>query len=118
MMEFLRHRTILSSGSFSSHYSCGSHNLLSSTSPCHTITLIILGCPTQIFGAGLVVKVVDPKPGESIIDCCAAPGGKTLFMASCLNGQGTRLRNVATDLLKTMISEHTRSFTMSVYLFQ
>ncbi|XP_041999910.1 probable ribosomal RNA small subunit methyltransferase B [Salvia splendens] len=37
----------------------------------------------------LVVRVVDPKPGDSIIDCCAAPGGKTLFMASCLNGQGS-----------------------------
>ncbi|EYU27444.1 hypothetical protein MIMGU_mgv1a006735mg [Erythranthe guttata] len=35
------------------------------------------------------MQIVDPKPGESIIDCCAAPGGKTLFMASCLNGQGS-----------------------------
>lgn len=50
-----------------------------------------MDCLTQTFGAGLVVKVVDPKPGDSIIDCCAAPGGKTLFMASCLNGQGTML---------------------------
>lgn len=46
-------------------------------------------CSVQDESAGLVVKVVDPKPGESIIDCCAAPGGKTLFMASCLNGQGS-----------------------------
>lgn len=38
--------------------------------------------------AGLVVSVVDPQPGESIIDCCAAPGGKTIFLASCLSGQG------------------------------
>ncbi|CAM8978775.1 unnamed protein product [Rhodiola kirilowii] len=29
-----------------------------------------------------------PQPGETIIDCCAAPGGKTLFMASRLEGQG------------------------------
>ncbi|GJN33695.1 hypothetical protein PR202_gb22316 [Eleusine coracana subsp. coracana] len=36
----------------------------------------------------LVVSVVDPKPGETIVDCCAAPGGKTLFMASRLLGQG------------------------------
>ncbi|GJM98511.1 hypothetical protein PR202_ga15532 [Eleusine coracana subsp. coracana] len=37
---------------------------------------------------GLVVSVVGPKPGETIVDCCAAPGGKTLFMASRLLGQG------------------------------
>ncbi|KAK4398629.1 putative ribosomal RNA small subunit methyltransferase B [Sesamum angolense] len=46
-------------------------------------------CSVQDESAGLVVTVVDPKPGEIIIDCCAAPGGKTLFMASCLKGQGT-----------------------------
>ncbi|KAL7088101.1 hypothetical protein ACP275_13G108500 [Erythranthe tilingii] len=46
-------------------------------------------CSVQDESAGLVVKIVDPMPGESIIDCCAAPGGKTLFMASCLNGQGS-----------------------------
>ncbi|XP_051128635.1 uncharacterized protein LOC127249733 isoform X2 [Andrographis paniculata] len=45
-------------------------------------------CSVQDESAGLVVMVVDPKPGESIIDCCAAPGGKTLFMASHLNGNG------------------------------
>ncbi|KAK1556935.1 hypothetical protein Q3G72_014899 [Acer saccharum] len=38
--------------------------------------------------SGLVVSVVDPQPGESIVDCCAAPGGKTIYMASRLNGQG------------------------------
>ncbi|KAJ8629914.1 hypothetical protein MRB53_023237 [Persea americana] len=36
---------------------------------------------------GLVVSVVNRQPGETIIDCCAAPGGKTLFMASYLRGQ-------------------------------
>jgi 16S rRNA C967 or C1407 C5-methylase (RsmB/RsmF family) len=40
--------------------------------------------------AGLVVSVVDPHPGETIVDCCAAPGGKTLFMASRLFGQGKK----------------------------
>ncbi|XP_073281285.1 uncharacterized protein [Primulina huaijiensis] len=46
-------------------------------------------CSVQDESAGLVVAVVDPQPGENIIDCCAAPGGKTLFMASHLKGQGS-----------------------------
>ncbi|KAL9233681.1 hypothetical protein vseg_008645 [Gypsophila vaccaria] len=45
-------------------------------------------CSVQDESAGLAVSVLDPRPGDCIIDCCAAPGGKTLFMASCLNGQG------------------------------
>ncbi|KAK1582813.1 hypothetical protein Q3G72_018482 [Acer saccharum] len=45
-------------------------------------------CAVQDESAGLVVSVVDPQPGESIVDCCAAPGGKTIYMASRLNGQG------------------------------
>lgn len=45
-------------------------------------------CSVQDESAGLVVAIVDPLPGETIIDCCAAPGGKTLFMASCLRGRG------------------------------
>lgn len=36
----------------------------------------------------MVVSLVDPKPGEMIVDCCAAPGGKTLFMGSRLQGRG------------------------------
>ncbi|KAF5188665.1 16S rRNA (cytosine(967)-C(5))-methyltransferase, partial [Thalictrum thalictroides] len=36
----------------------------------------------------LIVSVMDPQPGDTIIDCCAAPGGKTLFMASRLSHQG------------------------------
>ncbi|CAM8900953.1 unnamed protein product [Rhodiola kirilowii] len=43
-------------------------------------------CSVQDESAGLIVSIVDPQPGETIIDCCAAPGGKTLFMASRLEG--------------------------------
>ncbi|XP_057725540.1 uncharacterized protein LOC130941152 [Arachis stenosperma] len=45
-------------------------------------------CSVQDESAGLVVSIVDPQPGETVIDCCAAPGGKTLYMASRLCGQG------------------------------
>ncbi|KAI3431816.1 hypothetical protein D9Q98_010569 [Chlorella vulgaris] len=39
--------------------------------------------------AGLVVALLDPQPGESLLDACAAPGGKTLFAAARMRGQGT-----------------------------
>ncbi|KAJ3676387.1 hypothetical protein LUZ60_003799 [Juncus effusus] len=45
-------------------------------------------CSVQDESAGFVVNVVDPKPGETITDCCAAPGGKSLYMASLLKGKG------------------------------
>ncbi|CAD5181598.1 unnamed protein product [Musa acuminata subsp. malaccensis] len=45
-------------------------------------------CSVQDESAGLVVSVVNPQPGDTIVDCCAAPGGKTLFLASRLKSQG------------------------------
>ncbi|EFJ42911.1 hypothetical protein VOLCADRAFT_42105, partial [Volvox carteri f. nagariensis] len=39
--------------------------------------------------AGLVVSLLDPQPGERLLDCCAAPGGKTLFAAARMRGHGS-----------------------------
>ena len=36
----------------------------------------------------LVAHVVDPQPGDRILDCCAAPGGKSMHMASLMNNTG------------------------------
>ena len=41
--------------------------------------------------AGLVVRLLDPQPGETIIDGCAAPGGKTMAIAGRMKGEGTIL---------------------------
>lgn len=38
--------------------------------------------------AQLVSFVVDPQPGEAILDACAAPGGKTTHMAELMQNQG------------------------------
>lgn len=38
--------------------------------------------------AGLVVRLLDPQPGETIVDGCAAPGGKSRYIAERLKGQG------------------------------
>jgi len=36
----------------------------------------------------LVSSILDPKPGERILDACAAPGGKTTHMAQKMGNQG------------------------------
>jgi len=55
----------------------------------------------QDIAAGLVVvAALDPQPGDEILDCCAAPGGKALFAASRMKGRG---RLVAVDLHKNRL---------------
>jgi 16S rRNA (cytosine967-C5)-methyltransferase len=36
----------------------------------------------------LAVQALDPKPGESVLDLCAAPGGKTTFIAQRMQNRG------------------------------
>ncbi|MBI3415325.1 MAG: 16S rRNA (cytosine(967)-C(5))-methyltransferase RsmB [Verrucomicrobia bacterium] len=45
-------------------------------------------------GTLLAVAELEPQPGETILDVCAAPGGKTTFIAQCMKSIGSI---VATD---------------------
>lgn len=40
-----------------------------------------------------VVEILDPKPGEKILDLCAAPGGKSTQIAGRMQGQGLLVSN-------------------------
>jgi 16S rRNA (cytosine967-C5)-methyltransferase len=42
----------------------------------------------QDSSAQLVAKLLDPQPGEVVVDACAAPGGKTTHLAELMNDQG------------------------------
>jgi 16S rRNA (cytosine967-C5)-methyltransferase len=39
-------------------------------------------------GAQLISNLVDPQPGEIILDVCAAPGGKATHLAELMQGKG------------------------------
>ena len=45
-------------------------------------------CSVQDEGAGLIVQLLDPAPGERILDACAAPGGKAFYAAQFMADTG------------------------------
>ncbi|MEQ8902518.1 MAG: RsmB/NOP family class I SAM-dependent RNA methyltransferase [Roseovarius sp.] len=61
----------------------------------------------QDAAAALPVQVLDPKPGERVLDLCAAPGGKTLQLAArgaavtALDISERRMARVAENLART-----------------
>lgn len=45
-------------------------------------------CVVQDESAALVVRLLDPLPEERVLDCCAAPGGKSLYAAERMQNRG------------------------------
>ena len=45
----------------------------------------------QDISTGIPVRLLKPQAGETVLDMCAAPGGKTGFIAEMMNNQGTLL---------------------------
>jgi 16S rRNA (cytosine967-C5)-methyltransferase len=43
----------------------------------------------QSRAAMAVARIVGPRPGERVLDLCAAPGGKTTHLAALMEGRGT-----------------------------
>ncbi len=56
-------------------------------------------------GSMLVARVVAPHPGETVIDACAAPGGKTTHLAALMENRG---RLIACDILSAKLEAVSR----------
>lgn len=57
----------------------------------------------------LAVKMLDPQPGERILDACAAPGGKATYIAQMIGSSGLVVaRDISEDRLRLIKENCTR----------
>lgn len=54
----------------------------------------------------LVTHIADPKPGDYVIDVCAAPGGKSLHAAEMMQGEGMVEARDLTEYKVALIEEN------------
>jgi len=67
----------------------------------HMLGLIYLQGPVSM----APVEVLDPKPGELVLDLCAAPGSKSTQIAQLLEGRGVIVANdISYDRIKALSS--------------
>lgn len=58
--------------------------------------------------AGLAVRLLDPQPGETVVDLCCAPGGKTIYIAELMRNRGCIVGADLSPVRLRRLQEHAR----------
>lgn len=74
--------------------------------PYHAAGLYYIQEPSAMF----VAEVLEPQPGEKVLDLCAAPGGKTTQMAAMMKNEGFLLANEIHPKRVKALSENIERF--------
>ena len=70
-------------------------------------------CSVQDVSAGIPARLIDPQPGEHIIDMCAAPGGKSTYLAELSKGNSIIIANDLNLTRVRLIKENIQRISLS-----
>lgn len=62
----------------------------------------------------LAVDLLDPQPGEVILDACAAPGGKTTYIAQKMKNQGRVIAADSSEKRLQLVTDNGRRLGVSI----
>lgn len=62
----------------------------------------------------LAVDMLDPQPGETILDACAAPGGKTTYIAQKMRNQGRVIAADSSEKRLQLVTDNGRRLGVSI----
>ena len=68
----------------------------------------------QDISAGMTAKILSQKPNELVLDACAAPGGKTTYMAELMNNKGKIIAGDIYEHRLNLIQQNAKRLGISI----